>query len=226
MRRLGIIRLFAGIVERTGSVERVDARAGATRLVIRAPDYFGELPHGASVAINGACLTLCAAHDHLGEFDVVPETLRLTNLGTLKLSDTVNLERSLRVGDRIDGHFVQGHVDCLGRVERIDPSGGEWKLWVRADAAAAPLLVRKGSVTLDGVSLTIVDVQDECFSVVLIPTTLERTTLGRRAPGDAINIETDVLARLLLSRIDALLEARGIAVPPAPASPRSSAGPA
>ncbi len=202
--------MFAGIVERTGIVERVDPFPAATRLSIRAADYFGDLPHGASVAVNGACLTLCGAHGELGEFDVVPETLRLTNLGEMRKGDVVNLERSLRVGDRIDGHFVQGHVDCLGRVERIERGEGEWKLWVRGDASIAPLLVRKGAVTLDGVSLTLVDVEGDLFSAVLIPTTLERTTLSRRKAGDAINIESDVLARLMVARIDALLEARSI----------------
>lgn len=201
--------MFSGIVECLGRVERLDSPSGAvTRLTLAARDYFSELSPGASVAVNGACLTLCAGSGAHGEFDVVPETLRRTNLGGLRCGDEVNLERSLRVGDRIDGHFVQGHVDGLGTVESVERDGGEWKLWVCSEQAVAGMLVRKGSVTLDGVSLTIVDVQSQRFSVVLIPTTLERTTLGRRSAGDRINIETDVLARLLVARIDALLAER------------------
>jgi riboflavin synthase len=113
----------------------------------------------------------------------------------------VNLERSLRVGDPLDGHFVQGHVEGVGVVERVERGAGEWKLWVRVDAALIAPLVPKGSVAVDGTSLTLVDVATETFSVALVPTTRERTVLGRRGPGDRVNIETDILARLVLHRL-------------------------
>ena len=163
------------------------------------------MPTGASVAVNGACLTLAALRGTDGEFDVVPETWERTTLRTLRPRDSVNLERSLRLGDRIDGHFVQGHVDGTAAVEAVDRAGGEWRLHLRTDPALAPYLVAKGSVAVDGVSLTIVDAAEGRFSVALIPTTLERTVLGTRRPGDLVNIETDILARLIVRRLDQLL---------------------
>ncbi len=200
--------MFAGIVEVAGLVVANRATERGARLTLDGRGLFDELPAGASVAVNGACLTLAAADGPRGHFDAVPETLQRTNLGDLRPGDAVNLERSLRLGDRIDGHMVQGHVDHLGRVLRIDRSGGQWKLWMQTAVAAMPCIVPKGSIALDGVSLTVVDVAAERFSVALIPTTLERTTLGRRQAGDAINIETDYLARLAIARIDALLAGR------------------
>lgn len=198
--------MFTGIIEAIGRVVAVAPAArteagGGFRLEIDGDGLFAELAPGASVAVNGACLTLTSARGAVASFDVVPETWRNTNLRLLRPGDEVNLERSLRVGDRLDGHFVQGHVDALGTVARRDRAGGEHRLWVRPPAAALPLLVRKGSVALDGVSLTIADVAGDAFSVALIPTTLERTVLGRRRPGDLVNIETDILARLVLGRL-------------------------
>ena len=210
--------MFAGIVESLGTVVRVApaARQGASGtqfqcLAIDAGGLFAELQLGASVAVNGACLTLSAARQTVGHFDVIPETWHNTALRLLHAGDTVNLERSLRIGDRLDGHFVQGHVDGVGTVQRLERGGGQWKMGMSAPPELLPYIVRKGSVALDGVSLTIVDVTNGAFSVALIPTTLERTVLGRRQPGDLVNIETDILARLILSRLDAL---RG-AEPPA-----------
>lgn len=200
--------MFAGIVEATGLVVANRHTERGARLTLDGRGLFDELPAGASVAVNGVCLTLAAADGSRGHFDAVPETLQRTNLGGLRPGEAVNLERSLRLGDRIDGHLVQGHVDYVGRVQRIDRAGGQWKLWVQAAAAAMPCIVPKGSIALDGVSLTVVDVAAERFSVVLIPTTLERTTLGRRQSGDAINIETDYLARVAIARIDAWCSGR------------------
>ncbi len=202
--------MFSGIVEQVGVVADASPLAGGvgTRLRIDAPSCFDSLPRGASVAINGACLTLVAADVAGGSFDVIPETLANTNLGDLRRGARVNLERAMRIGDRVDGHFVQGHVDGVGVVERVDRDGGEYKLWVRGPAAMAPLLIRKGSITIDGVSLTLVDAYRDRFSVALIPTTINHTTLGDRAVGDPVNLESDVLARLIVARVDALLEGR------------------
>ncbi len=200
--------MFSGIVEAIGRVERLSgpqpdpAGTPAYRLEIAAGDLFADLALGASVAVNGACLTLAQRHAQSGRFDVIPETWRNTSLQTLRVGDPVNLERSLRVGDRIDGHFVQGHVDGVGTVQRVEATG-QWKLWVAAPAHLLPYLVRKGSVTLDGTSLTIVDVAADGFSVALIPTTLERTVLARRRPGDPVNIETDVIARIVVGYLHA-----------------------
>lgn len=203
--------MFAGIVEAVGRVVRVGpspraaaVAAPARRLDVEAPGLLAELALGASVAVNGVCLTLTERGPGGGSFEVVPETWHNTNLRGLRAGDAVNLERSLRLGDRIDGHFVQGHVDGVGTVERVERAGGEWKLWVTAAEQLLPAIVPKGSVALDGVSLTVVDVAQTRFSVVLIPTTLERTVLGRRPAGALVNIETDILARLVLSRLAAL----------------------
>ena len=202
--------MFTGIVEAVGKVVGV---AGAPRLDpsgtqahhlgVQLEGLLSDLQPGASVAVNGACLTLTEPRGAVGSFDVVPETWRNTSLRTLRVGDPVNLERALRVGDRIDGHFVQGHVDAVGTVDRIEAGAGERKLWVTADDQLMPYIVRKGSIALDGTSLTVVEVVERRFSVALIPTTLERTVLGRHRPGDLINIETDILARLVMSRLTA-----------------------
>ena len=203
-------RVFAGIVERTGTLVRRGSSpaargSGAQRFEFDAADFLAVSPLGASIAVNGVCLTLASKSGPISAFDVVPETLRLTNLSELQAGDLVNLERALRVGDRIDGHFVQGHVDGVGTVRHNGPRDGEWTLSLDLPGPLMPYCVRKGSITLDGTSLTLVDVDPPLVSVALIPTTLERTILGRRRAGDRVNVETDVLARLVLARLDALV---------------------
>lgn len=210
--------MFSGIIEGMGTLAAIrpmeSPQGRVTRLELDLGPLRAGLVPGASVAVSGVCLTVAAieaAAANVAAFDVIPETLRLTNLGELAVGDAVNLERSLRVGERVDGHFVQGHVDGCGEVTRVERRG-EWRLWVRAALGLMPYIVKKGSVALDGVSLTVAEVQDDEFCVALIPATLERTTLSRRGPGDRVNIETDILARLVLARLDALL-AQG-ALPP------------
>lgn len=208
--------MFAGIIEAVGTVvgvsaavRRQDGGGLAHRLEIDLGPLAEGLQHGASVAINGVCLTLAERRGTVGGFDVVPETWRQSTLHALKRGERVNLECSLRVGQPVDGHFVQGHVDGIGPVDRVERTQGEWKLWVRAEPALLPFIIRKGSIALDGTSLTIVDVVGDRFSVVLVPTTLERTILGHRRPGEHVNIETDILARLVVSRLEALAAAPG-----------------
>ncbi len=203
--------MFAGIVEGVGTVVAIRpglrGAAGepwAARLEIDSGGLLEGLRPGASVAVNGCCLTLAEVRGGVSGFDVIAETWRRTNLRHLRPSHGVNLERSLRLGDRIDGHFVQGHVDGLGTVRRVDRSGGEWLLWTQAPPALMRYIVRKGSIALDGTSLTVVDVRGHAFSVALIPTTLEKTVLARRRPGDAVNLETDLLARLVVERFESL----------------------
>lgn len=203
--------MFSGIVEAVGRVAALGDAARvagdgplARTLDVEVPKIFDDLAPGASVAVNGVCLTLVSTRAGVGRFHVVVETLQRTNLGGLHAGDRVNLERSLRVGDRVDGHFVQGHVDALGHVARVDRDRGEWKLWLRVDAGVLRLICPKGSVCLDGTSLTVVDARNGEFSVVLIPTTLERTTLAALQPGDAINVETDMIARTVAGYLGAL----------------------
>lgn len=201
--------MFAGIVEGMGTVVQLGPSTGTSgnrRLDLDLCGFLDGSPLGASIAINGTCLTLAASSGTVGGFDVVPETLRLTNLGELKPRDRVNVERSLRVGDRVDGHFVQGHVDGLGLVVSNCMENGEWRIRVRAPRDLMKFIVRKGSITVDGTSLTVADVDEEQFSVALIPTTLERTVLGTRRAGDRVNLETDILARLVITRMEAMIQ--------------------
>lgn len=203
--------MFTGIIESVGKVVSFRPAGGnaanapnVRSLAVDTGGLTDGLQPGASVAINGVCLTLVTQSSGVAAFDVVVETLKCSNLTGLRPGDGVNLERSLSPSDRIDGHFVQGHIDALGRVHLIERGGGEWKLWIAADADAMRYVISKGSIALDGVSLTVVDVCDDRFSVVLIPTTLERTTLGKRREGDTLNIETDIIARTIVARLEAL----------------------
>ena len=182
--------MFTGIIEATGRVGSVRRTKQGARLDVAAP---WTVAAGASVAVNGVCLT---ALDGGGlTFDVVPETLSRSTLGGLKAGARVNLERAMVADARLDGHIVQGHVDGRGRVESLTRASGAVTLAVRHPATLADQIVPKGSITVDGVSLTVVDVEDGRFTVALIPTTLKLTTLGRLKRGDAVNLETDMLLK-------------------------------
>jgi riboflavin synthase len=187
--------MFTGLVEGLGTIRHAEADGPGRRLVIAVPFPAEDLKDGDSVSINGACLTVVAHDAETCCFQAGPETLRLTNLGELAVGDRVNLERALRVGDRLGGHLVQGHVDGLGRIaERIRQ--GDWELvWFTCSPDLAEQMVRKGSVAVDGVSLTLVDVTADRFSVALIPHTLDQTTLGFKQAGASVNLETDLLAK-------------------------------
>jgi riboflavin synthase len=186
--------MFTGLVELLGTVRDVVFEDAGCRLVVAA-EIAAELTAGESVAINGACLTVVERDAQTCSFQLGPETLERTNLGELRPGDRVNLERALRPSDRLGGHLVQGHIDGVGSVvERIEQ--GEWvTVWFRCPPELAAQMVSKGSVAVDGVSLTVVEVGDDCFSVALIPHTLEHTTLGFKGPGAAVNLETDLLAK-------------------------------
>lgn len=186
--------MFTGLVEGQGQVIRLTPGAGDLTLTLQVPFAEpGEL--GESVAINGCCLTLIHSTGQDWSFEAGSETLSKTNLGELAEGSRVNLERSLPVNGRLGGHFVQGHVDGTGQVDRIDREGQWVKMWFRVPGELARLMVPKGSVAVDGISLTLVDVEKERFSIALIPHTLEVTTLGQRLPGDRVNIETDILGK-------------------------------
>jgi riboflavin synthase len=186
--------MFTGLVETLGTVQRLTA-AGAGRRLVVACRIAPELTLGESVCVNGACLTVVAHDETSFAFEVGPETLLRTNLGDLAAGDRVNLERSLRFSDRLGGHLVQGHIDGVGHVdERL--TQGEWvTVWFRCHGDLAGQMVTKGSVAVDGVSLTVVDVEAQRFSVALIPHTLSATTLGFKDAGAAVNLETDMLAK-------------------------------
>jgi riboflavin synthase len=187
--------MFTGLVESLGTVRNVVADGAGTLITIEEPTVAKDLPLGASVAVNGCCLTVVAGDERSFSIQAGPETLKLTNLGELKAGSKVNLERSLKLGDRLGGHIVQGHVDGVGRIDKRERQG-EWEyVWFRCSPDLTKQMIRKGSITVDGVSLTLVDVEAERFSVALIPHTMNATTLGRKQPGDSINLETDLFAK-------------------------------
>lgn len=191
--------MFTGIIQHVGIVIGVAPTAAGKRLAIDLGPLAAGLQDGASVAVNGACLTASASGQNgsgsVVAFDVVPETLSRTTLGRLAAGERVNLERALRAGDALDGHMVQGHVDGLAKMHRIERQGGQVLLRLRAGRELVEQMVPKGSVTLAGVSLTLVEVAEESFSVALIPTTLERTMLGELRGGEEVNVEVDILGK-------------------------------
>jgi riboflavin synthase len=195
--------MFSGIVEALGTVAEVIAEPPGCRLIIREPKIAAATRVADSVSINGCCLTVVAADAETMVFQAGPETLRRTNLGDLKPGSPVNLERALAVGGRLGGHFVSGHIDGVGRLmERRDH--GEWSdFYFSVPRELARQMATKGSIAVDGVSLTIVDSEPERFSVALIPFTLAVTTLGPLKVGDAVNLETDVLAKYVQRLVEA-----------------------
>jgi riboflavin synthase len=187
--------MFTGLVEALGTVRELAFDGAGCRLTLAAPSFAAELALGESVAINGACLTVVERSAESCAFQVGPETLLRTDLGALRVGDRVNLERSLRLSDRLGGHLVQGHIDGVGSIASRTQQG-EWvTMWFGCAPELAAQMVTKGSIAVDGVSLTVVDVKDDRFSVMLIPHTLEHTTLGFKGPGAPVNLETDLLAK-------------------------------
>jgi riboflavin synthase len=187
--------MFTGLIECLGTVRRLDSEGAGRHLVVGEPTIAPQLTLGESVAVNGACLTVVDRDAESFHFQVGPETLVRTNLGELAVGDVVNLERSLRLSDRLGGHLVQGHVDGMGSIASRRREG-DWELvHVRCPGELAAQMVSKGSVAIDGISLTLVDVAEESFSVALIPHTLAQTTLGHKAVGATVNLETDQLAK-------------------------------
>jgi riboflavin synthase len=184
--------VFTGIVEELGEVVAVEELPGAARLRLRGPRVTEGVRHGDSIAVNGVCLTVVESSD--GEFtaDVIGETLARSSLGALSAGSRVNLERPMALGGRLDGHLVQGHVDGTGTIAERTADG---TVRVQLPPGLAKYIVEKGSITVDGVSLTVVEAGDAHFTVSLIPTTLELTTLGVKGAGDPVNLEVDVLAK-------------------------------
>jgi riboflavin synthase len=200
--------VFTGIVEALGKVEALRARERDTqRLVVSAPLDLTTVPMGGSIAVNGVCLTLVGRRGRRFEADLGPETLERTTLGRLAAGDAVHLERPLRMGDPLGGHLVAGHVDGLGRVKAARPQGDALTLEIALPPSLALYVAPKGSIAVDGVSLTVNAVQGRTFSVTLIPHTLAVTALSRRKPGDEVNVETDLLAKHVARLVDAHLRA-------------------
>jgi riboflavin synthase len=188
--------MFTGIIEELGTVDALERHQNGARLLIACSHVLSDLTLGASIAVNGVCLTAVEVRTEGFSADLAPETLERTNLGDLSLGDRVNLERSVTLSTRLSGHLVQGHVDGTGRLETLRELGdGNWELLVRVPEQLDRLLVYKGSITIDGISLTIASVQDGLVKVAIIPHTYAVTNLAGRKPGDRVNIECDVIAK-------------------------------
>ncbi len=195
--------MFTGLVEALGTVRQLQQQVNGSLLIIEVP-FANQLAIGESVAINGACLTVVAHDATTCQFQAGPETLKRTNLGELQAGDRVNLERSLRLNDRLGGHIVQGHIDAVGAIDERLQQGAWMTIWFRCPKPLTSQIVAKGSIAVDGVSLTVVDVEAERFSVALIPHTLAMTTLGFKKPGDNVNLETDLFAKYVQKALQSM----------------------
>ncbi|MFS2292521.1 MAG: riboflavin synthase [Actinomadura sp.] len=187
--------MFTGIVEELGEITGIEPRGDSVTLTVRGPLVTEDAVHGASIAVNGVCLTVVDVQDGAFTADVIKETLDKSSLGVLEPGSKVNLERPVRLSDRLGGHLVQGHVDGVGTIISREP-GERWDVvTVSLPSDLSRYLVDKGSITVDGISLTVVEAGADRFSVALIPTTLAMTTLGHKKPGDPVNLEVDVVAK-------------------------------
>ena len=196
--------MFTGIIETTGRITAWREVAEGRRLYVAAPQMTRDALPGSSIAIAGVCLTVADKSAGAIGFDVIHETLERSTLGLKQVGDYVNLEQAVRAGQRLDGHFVQGHVDGVAIVDRVVATPQEHVLWLTVDEHVRPFLVSKGSIALDGVSLTIAEVKDHLFSVALIPTTLARTTLADLRAADRVNVESDIIARTVVHYLQGL----------------------
>jgi riboflavin synthase len=197
--------MFTGIVEMIGIIEGVEPGDDLTRLVVNAEPIVDGVEPGDSVAVNGGCLTVTSIRDGRLSFEAVRETMERTSLGDLKVGSRVNLERAMRAGDRLDGHIVQGHVDGVGTVRQMVREGNDVRLQIDCDPELADCVVEKGSITVDGVSLTVAALSPTGFEVALIPHTLEVTTLCDRQPHDRVNLEADVLGKYVKRYLERML---------------------
>jgi len=190
--------MFTGIVQHAGVVRATRNGAEGARLSIDIGPLSNDLKLGDSIAVSGACLTVSQFEGNIAEFDVIAETLKRTTLGEFRPGRKVNLERAMRLSDGLDGHIVQGHVDAVATVRRMDRRQ-PCVLELQADADLAALMAPKGSVAIDGVSLTLAEISVDRFSVGLIPTTLAETTLGELSPGDSVNVEADIIGKYVVA---------------------------
>lgn len=187
--------MFTGIISEMGEITAMQRKGGIVHLSLKAYTVSRDAGPGDSISVNGVCLTVVDKNDKVLSFDLSDETLRSTNLGNLKTGDRVNLEPSLRPDSRLGGHFVTGHVDGVGRIRSKTNRGETIKFEIEAPKAVTDLLVEKGSVAVDGISLTVVDVLLDGFTIVIIPHTARVTTIGFKGPGDTVNLEADIIGK-------------------------------
>jgi riboflavin synthase len=194
--------MFTGIVEGLGKIVKFDKKPknrSAANMEISLGKLAKGLKVGDSVAINGVCLTAISIVRGMAEFEMIGETIERTNLGSLESGDKVNIERSLKVGDRLEGHFVLGHVDGVGIITKLEKQSNQIKIWIELPTKLSKYVTQKGSITVDGISLTVVDKLKNKFSVSIIPHTMKITNLLSKKTGDKVNIETDILGKYILS---------------------------
>jgi riboflavin synthase len=198
--------MFTGIIEEMGSVKALRHEAGAARLAVSASRVLGGTAPGDSICVNGVCLTVVNMDKSGFSADVAVETLKVTNLGELKTGTKVNLERALQLSARIGGHLVSGHVDAVGRIREKREEGNGWRIFIDAPDTVLRYVIKKGSIAIDGISLTVADVDKKGFSIAMIPHTAKLTTLGFKSSGDSVNLETDLIGkyveRLLAGRVE------------------------
>lgn len=186
--------MFTGLIEAVGEILQIAESEGGARLRIAIP-FASELQLGDSVAVNGCCLTVCQLHDQSADFDLLAQTLRVTSLGDLEVGSLVNLERALAAGARLGGHFVQGHVDATGTILKIEPVGNDHEFQIQLPAEIEKYCIDKGSLAIDGISLTIAQLNDGVATLWIIPHTIECTHLSSKLAGQRVNLEADLLAK-------------------------------
>ena len=194
--------MFTGIIEGLGNIVSFDKKTNnrsAAKMKINIGKIAKGLKIGDSVAINGVCLTAVSISKGITAFEMVGETIKKTNLGSLGRGDKVNIERSLKIGERLEGHFVLGHVDGVGIISKIEKQSNQIQIWIKLPKELSKHVIKKGSITVDGISLTVVDVLKDQFSVSIIPHTMQITNLSYKKVGDKVNIETDILGKYILS---------------------------
>lgn len=198
--------MFTGIIEEMGSVKALRREAGSVQITISASTVLGNTALGDSICVNGVCLTVVDIGRSEFSADVANETLKVTGLGELQSGQKVNLERALQLSARIGGHLVTGHVDAVGRIREKRQEGNSWRVFIEAPETALRYIIKKGSVAVDGISLTVADVDKTGFSIAMIPHTAKLTTLGFKTAGDSVNLETDIIGkyveRLLSGRVE------------------------
>ncbi|MDD4939352.1 MAG: riboflavin synthase [Candidatus Omnitrophica bacterium] len=187
--------MFSGIIEKLGEVESLSRRGNISRLEVYAEDLPEDIKTGESISVNGTCLTVIKKERNVIAFEIMPETLSLTNIGELKVKDKINLERALKIGDRLSGHFVTGHIDCSGIIRRKNYVKGNLCFEIAVPAKFMQYVLPRGSIAVDGISLTVAEKNSGTFSVYIIPHTLKNTTLGFKGPSGKVNIEFDILSK-------------------------------
>ncbi len=201
--------MFTGLVMELGTVSALKLSSGGARLSVSAPAVSKGIALGGSVSISGACLTVTAINGQTLEFDISAETLRSTSLGGLRPGDKVNLEPALRAQDPLGGHIVSGHVDVVGNISSKTKTGDAWKVEIKAPAGFVALLVQKGSVTVDGISLTVVDLLEDAFTVVIIPHTARNTTIGSKEAAAPVNLEADIIGKYVARYLASVAPGQG-----------------